>query len=161
MHAWLVSLPSDAHHRSLILVRQSRNPCLVGLSGIVLHETENAFKLITRKNQLKRVLHRILNSFSHRWSPQLSRNKTLCSHSPYHSTRPFPRRLPNAIPRRRPYRKIRKHCQRCSINHTSSLIYSETSFASVLRIGRIGNSKLRKRSSCDWHALCVRDGNAF
>lgn len=35
-------------------VRQSKNPCLVGLSGIVIHETENAFKVITRKDQLKR-----------------------------------------------------------------------------------------------------------
>lgn len=36
------------------LVRQSKNPCLVGLSGIVIHETENAFKVITRKDRLKR-----------------------------------------------------------------------------------------------------------
>jgi len=38
---------------SLLQVRQSKNPCLVGLSGIVIHETENAFKVITRKDQLK------------------------------------------------------------------------------------------------------------
>jgi ribonuclease P protein subunit POP4 len=36
------------------LVRQGKNPCLVGLSGIVIHETENTFKVITRKDQLKR-----------------------------------------------------------------------------------------------------------
>lgn len=36
------------------VVRQSKNPCLVGLSGIVVHETENAFKMITQKDQLKR-----------------------------------------------------------------------------------------------------------
>lgn len=36
------------------LVRQSKNPFLVGLSGIVIHETENAFKVVTRKDQLKR-----------------------------------------------------------------------------------------------------------
>ena len=34
-------------------MRQSKNPCLVGLSGIVVHETENAFKVITRKDALK------------------------------------------------------------------------------------------------------------
>jgi ribonuclease P protein subunit POP4 len=37
-------------------VRQSKNPCLVGLSGIMIHETENAFKVITRKDQLRREL---------------------------------------------------------------------------------------------------------
>lgn len=39
--------------RSVLLVRQSKNPCLVGLSGIVVHETENAFKVITRKDEQK------------------------------------------------------------------------------------------------------------
>ena len=47
---------TDPYRHFSTLVRQSRNPCLVGLSGIVLHETENAFKLITRKNQLKRMV---------------------------------------------------------------------------------------------------------
>lgn len=42
-------------HGSLLTVRQSKNPCLVGLSGIVIHETENAFKVITRKDQLKLI----------------------------------------------------------------------------------------------------------
>lgn len=39
--------------RSALLVRQSKNPCLVGLSGIVVHETENSFKVITRKDEQK------------------------------------------------------------------------------------------------------------
>ncbi|KAF8442063.1 Rof/RNase P-like protein [Boletus edulis BED1] len=52
MHAKLVKADLNG---ALLTVRQSRNPCLVGLSGIVLHETENAFKLITRKNKLKLV----------------------------------------------------------------------------------------------------------
>jgi len=34
-------------------VRQSRNPCLVGLSGIVIYESENGFRVITRENKLK------------------------------------------------------------------------------------------------------------
>lgn len=42
-------------HGSLLAVRQSKNPCLVGLSGIVIHETENAFKVITPKDQLKLI----------------------------------------------------------------------------------------------------------
>lgn len=35
------------------VVRQSKNPSIVGLSGIVVHETENTFKLVNRKNALK------------------------------------------------------------------------------------------------------------
>ena len=34
-------------------VRQSTNPCLVGLSGIVVYESENGFRVITRGNRLK------------------------------------------------------------------------------------------------------------
>ncbi|KAH0833386.1 RNase P subunit p29-like protein [Lanmaoa asiatica] len=52
MHVKLVKADFNG---ALLTVCQSRNPFLVGLSGIVLHETENAFKLITRKNQLKLV----------------------------------------------------------------------------------------------------------
>ncbi|KIK96284.1 hypothetical protein PAXRUDRAFT_826116 [Paxillus rubicundulus Ve08.2h10] len=52
MHAKLVK--ADLHG-SLLTVRRSRNPCLVGLSGIVIHETENAFKIVTRKDKLKLV----------------------------------------------------------------------------------------------------------
>ncbi|KAG5637502.1 hypothetical protein H0H81_004328 [Sphagnurus paluster] len=43
-------------HGSIITVRQSKHPCLVGLSGIVIHETENAFKIVTRKDKVKRAL---------------------------------------------------------------------------------------------------------
>lgn len=42
-------------HGSLLSVRQSRNPCLVGLSGIVLYESENAFRVITKTNQVKLI----------------------------------------------------------------------------------------------------------
>ncbi|KAF8894665.1 Rof/RNase P-like protein [Infundibulicybe gibba] len=42
-------------HGSIIIVRQSKNPCLVGLSGIVIHETENAFKVITKRNESKLI----------------------------------------------------------------------------------------------------------
>ena len=35
-------------------VKQSKNPSLVGLTGIVILETENAFKIVTRADQLKR-----------------------------------------------------------------------------------------------------------
>ncbi|KJA20510.1 hypothetical protein HYPSUDRAFT_142041 [Hypholoma sublateritium FD-334 SS-4] len=40
-------------HGSLMTVSQSKNPCIVGISGIVIHETENAFKVITRENKVK------------------------------------------------------------------------------------------------------------
>ncbi|KAH9934788.1 RNase P/MRP p29 subunit [Fomitopsis serialis] len=52
MHAKLVKAD---FHGSIMTVRQSKNPSLVGLSGIVIHETENAFKIVTRKDQLKMV----------------------------------------------------------------------------------------------------------
>ncbi|KAI6102219.1 RNase P subunit p29-like protein [Pisolithus sp. B1] len=42
-------------HGSLLSVRQSRNPCLVGLSGIVLYESENAFRVITKTDQVKLI----------------------------------------------------------------------------------------------------------
>ncbi|KDR72174.1 hypothetical protein GALMADRAFT_74026 [Galerina marginata CBS 339.88] len=41
------------YHGSIMTVSQSKNPCLVGVSGIVIHETENAFKVVTRQNKLK------------------------------------------------------------------------------------------------------------
>jgi ribonuclease P protein subunit POP4 len=34
-------------------VRRSRNPALVGLEGIVVQETENTFKVVTRSDKLK------------------------------------------------------------------------------------------------------------
>ena len=37
----------------LLAVARAKNPCLVGLSGIVIHETENAFRVVTEKNQIK------------------------------------------------------------------------------------------------------------
>jgi ribonuclease P protein subunit POP4 len=53
-------------------VKQSKNPCLVGLSGIVIHETENAFKVVTKKNQLKRPFIPVVQSEWHhssfRWN---------------------------------------------------------------------------------------------
>jgi len=52
MHAKLVKAD---FHGAIITVRQSRNPCLVNISGIVIHETENAFKLVTRRDQLKLI----------------------------------------------------------------------------------------------------------
>ena len=34
-------------------VRRSKNAALVGASGIVVQETENTFKVVTRKDKLK------------------------------------------------------------------------------------------------------------
>ncbi|KAF9792373.1 RNase P/MRP, p29 subunit [Thelephora terrestris] len=50
IHAKLVKAD---FHGSILTVRQSKNPCLVGLSGIVIYESENAFRVITRGNKLK------------------------------------------------------------------------------------------------------------
>lgn len=41
-------------HGAVLKVKQSKNSSLVGLSGILIHETENAFKLVTQKNKVKR-----------------------------------------------------------------------------------------------------------
>ncbi|EPQ53887.1 RNase P subunit p29-like protein [Gloeophyllum trabeum ATCC 11539] len=50
MHAKLVKAD---FHGSLITVGQAKNPALIGLSGIVILETENAFRVITQRNQVK------------------------------------------------------------------------------------------------------------
>ncbi|KAJ3549734.1 hypothetical protein NMY22_g779 [Coprinellus aureogranulatus] len=42
-------------HGAVLTVKDSKNPSLVGLSGILIHETENAFKLVTSKNKVKLV----------------------------------------------------------------------------------------------------------
>ncbi|KAJ7593403.1 RNase P/MRP, p29 subunit [Mycena floridula] len=42
-------------HGSYITVRQSKNIAVIGLAGIVVHESENAFKIVTRKDQMKLI----------------------------------------------------------------------------------------------------------
>ncbi|KAF7439980.1 hypothetical protein PC9H_000317 [Pleurotus ostreatus] len=42
-------------HGSIMTVKQSKNPCLIGLSGIVILESENAFKVITKDNRVKLI----------------------------------------------------------------------------------------------------------
>jgi len=50
MHAKLVKAD---FHGSIMIVRRSRNAALVGASGIVVQETENTFKVVTREDRLK------------------------------------------------------------------------------------------------------------
>ncbi|KAH9964712.1 hypothetical protein BGW80DRAFT_1347419 [Lactifluus volemus] len=50
MHAKLVKAD---FHGSIMTVRRSKNAALVGASGIVVQETENTFKVVTRENKLK------------------------------------------------------------------------------------------------------------
>ena len=38
---------------TLLTVVQSKNPCLVGLAGIVIHETENTFRVVTKDDEVK------------------------------------------------------------------------------------------------------------
>lgn len=52
MHAKLIKA---AFEGAMITVKQSKNASLVGLTGIVILETENAFKIVTPKDQLKLV----------------------------------------------------------------------------------------------------------
>ncbi|OSD01607.1 RNase P/MRP, p29 subunit [Trametes coccinea BRFM310] len=52
MHAKLIKAD---FHGAVITVRRSKNPCLIGLCGIVVHETENAFKVVTQRDQLKLI----------------------------------------------------------------------------------------------------------
>ena len=48
-----VHMPGYSTHLQLS-VRQSKNPSLIGLSGIIIHETENAFRIITQNDRVKR-----------------------------------------------------------------------------------------------------------
>ncbi|KAJ7192227.1 Rof/RNase P-like protein [Mycena pura] len=40
-------------HGSIMTVSQSKNTSMVGISGIVIHETEGTFKVVTKENKLK------------------------------------------------------------------------------------------------------------
>ncbi|KAH6880178.1 Rof/RNase P-like protein [Coprinopsis sp. MPI-PUGE-AT-0042] len=40
-------------HGAFLIVKNARNPCLVGLQGIIVHETENAFKVVTENDRVK------------------------------------------------------------------------------------------------------------
>ncbi|KAG6827565.1 hypothetical protein H0H92_011288 [Tricholoma furcatifolium] len=52
-------------HGSIMNVRRSKNPSLINLSGIVIHETENAFKIITKEDSVKR------KTFKHKNDPAI------------------------------------------------------------------------------------------
>ncbi|KAF7373821.1 Ribonuclease P protein subunit [Mycena sanguinolenta] len=40
-------------HGSILTVHQSKNTAILGISGIVIHETEGTFKVVTKENKLK------------------------------------------------------------------------------------------------------------
>ncbi|KAG7095192.1 hypothetical protein E1B28_005969 [Marasmius oreades] len=52
MHAKLVKAD---FHGSLMTVRQSKCPSLIGISGIVIHESENAIRVVTRRDEVKLI----------------------------------------------------------------------------------------------------------
>ncbi|KDQ58956.1 hypothetical protein JAAARDRAFT_175593 [Jaapia argillacea MUCL 33604] len=52
MHAKLVKAD---FHGSILTVRQNKNPCIVGLSGIVILESENAFRVVTKDDKVKLI----------------------------------------------------------------------------------------------------------
>jgi ribonuclease P protein subunit POP4 len=62
-------------HGSLITVKQSRNISTVGLSGIVVRESENAFTVVTRKNQVKR--RSIASQYIPLYSPVIPKQGTI------------------------------------------------------------------------------------
>ena len=71
--SWLVrilihSMLSEWFYVPCIPVRQSKNPCLVGLSGIVVHETENAFKVISQRDEMKCTCDDQSTTFHSYWS---------------------------------------------------------------------------------------------
>ena len=48
-------LKADYHGAELTVIK-SKNPSLLNTSGIVLHETKNVFKLVTKQNKLKGIV---------------------------------------------------------------------------------------------------------
>ncbi|KDQ58952.1 hypothetical protein JAAARDRAFT_175588 [Jaapia argillacea MUCL 33604] len=52
MHAKLVKAD---FHGSIVTVIQNKNPCIVGLSGIVILESENAFRVVTKDDKVKLI----------------------------------------------------------------------------------------------------------
>ena len=74
-----------------ITVSQSKNPCIVGISGIVIHETENAFKVITRENKVKsKPSHSLLYQIGFSTLFQCFLNGIKYSSSPCRSTQRSP-----------------------------------------------------------------------
>ncbi|KAJ6578661.1 Rof/RNase P-like protein [Mycena vulgaris] len=49
-------------HGSLMTVHQSKNTAILGISGIVIHETEGTFKVVTKENAVKSVCSFLLMS---------------------------------------------------------------------------------------------------
>lgn len=52
-HEAMNKLVRADYHGAIITVSRSKNPALVGLTGIILQETKNTFKVITQANQIK------------------------------------------------------------------------------------------------------------
>lgn len=58
---------------TLAIVCKSKNPSLVGCGGIVILETENTFKVITEKNELKglgSLLYKIASHYYGQYYPK-------------------------------------------------------------------------------------------
>ena len=116
-------------------VRQSKNPCLVGLSGIVVYESENAFRVVTRENRLKsgcpsRSQRRKGPTFIRQCCP----NRTACLGLAFRS-------MP------RPWAG-RGMGRRCRMSRTSSLSCMETRCASVLQTERHASLSTKRALSC-------------
>ena len=53
MRSWALIDDENGDDNDDEIVRRSKNASLVGVSGIVVQETENTFKVVTRKNKPK------------------------------------------------------------------------------------------------------------
>ena len=59
------------YHGCMITVRKTKCPSLLGLSGIVLMETKNTFKIISKDNKVKCKLTEICLQLIHSRDPDL------------------------------------------------------------------------------------------
>ena len=117
----------------------------------MIQETENAFKVVTKKDKVKCVFSTNLLDFSFQLlipRVQWSLKKTPSSHSPY----PFTQLYLQATPPTNPYlrRNLKHHKPRYWMNLTSSSSYTGISLGLGVQRGREESSSIRKPSNCDY-----------
>jgi Ribonuclease P/MRP, subunit p29 len=150
-------------------VRRSKNAALVGASGIVVQETENTFKVVTRENKLKGARPTSLfRSLSHRTTfflLQSYRSKARFLRSPslciirsllllllvvVPQSGVQTREVQAAAIAARATRR-----KRCSMAHISSLSCTVTNSVFVRQIGRGESLSIRRPSSCEGYSTSI------
>ncbi|TFK32481.1 hypothetical protein BDQ12DRAFT_728619 [Crucibulum laeve] len=154
---------------SIRTVRQSKNLCLVRLAGILIHETANAFKIITAQNKVKVVTSLFFLLLSaHPIHPALPKQNLIFAFavllystlSPDFSP-PGPEQrayTPDPFFESIPLRLLRVLFQ---THRASSSSYMEVSSASARRILWGGSSSIRSRFSCSRCGRLRDDGDCF